>query len=178
MEKATDKTGTHPGNSTGGKTRFPSALIIVKWIFGLAEIGGGVYIMIMFHNMLGILYAVYAAVAGALILPLSSCVSCYYYGKSCHCGWGRIASLLYDKNANNNFKSNFVYRIFCYPVWAVPFLASLMNLARGRNLLWLIIFASFTLIVIINHRLLMKYPACKPCLQRFDCPGCQYYKFV
>ncbi len=161
-----------------GKDNYSAFLVVIKWILGVVELGGGVYIMMKFHEMIGMAYGAYAAAAFLIILPLSTCIGCCYYGKRCHCGWGALTRYAYKIGESVDFARAFSWRVLIHPVWAVPLLGALFNLARLRRLEPAIVFGAFALVVFINHRLLMKHPACKHCLQRFNCPGCQYQRYV
>ncbi len=156
------------------KGRYPIFLVAIKWIFGMIELGGGVFILLKYNDLLGIFYGIYVVSVGAFVLPLSSCKYCFYYGKRCHSGWGWITSLLYEKGKPKFFEQSFVWRIFLYPIWLIPFIGALALIMRLRNLESLIIFAGYSLILFLNHRSLMKYLACKTCAQKYICPGCQY----
>ncbi|MCP4632454.1 MAG: hypothetical protein GY855_05970 [candidate division Zixibacteria bacterium] len=161
-----------------GRERYPLSLVILKWITGILEIGGGIFILMNYHLLIGILYGAYAAFAGALILPLASCVSCHYYGKRCHCGMGFVSSRLHKKDTNDSFAGKFPWRILIFPVWLVPLLGALVILGRARNLFSIIMVAVYILLIYFHHRILMKRPACKSCMQREQCPGCQYKEYI
>jgi hypothetical protein len=161
-----------------GKERYSLSLVILKWITGILEIGGGVYILMNYHLLIGITYGAYATVAGAVVLPLASCVCCYYYGKRCHCGMGSITSLIHKQDSNDNFIGKFPWRVLLFPVWLVPLLGALVTLGRSRNLISAIIVVVYMLLIYFHHRILMKKPACKHCKQREQCPGCQYKEYV
>ncbi|MBI4702991.1 MAG: hypothetical protein HY744_17890 [Deltaproteobacteria bacterium] len=36
-----------------------------------------------------------------ILLKKHNCSGCYYYGKSCHLGWGRLAALLFAQDSGN-----------------------------------------------------------------------------
>ncbi|PJA26278.1 MAG: hypothetical protein CO189_11735 [candidate division Zixibacteria bacterium CG_4_9_14_3_um_filter_46_8] len=161
-----------------GKSKYTVFLVAFKWLTGVIEFGGGVYILMQYYEFLGIAYGIYVAIAGALIMPLSSCVNCYYFGQRCHCGWGYVSSLLHKMGDKKLFIQTFPWRILLHPVWIVPLVGALVSLARMRNSESAIISVAYIVVIFIHHRLLMKHLACKVCHQRFNCPGCQYRDYL
>jgi hypothetical protein len=76
---------------------YPKPIIIIRWIILLLAFALGIYALLQFHHMLAIVYIVYSVIALTLILPLSRCVSCFYHGKFCNTGWGKMAAYLFRK---------------------------------------------------------------------------------
>ena len=150
---------------------YPVSLLILRAFFGLAEGVMAVYIIFGFYDIFAYFYASYLAIAITIILPLARCTRCFYYGKVCHICWGKVASFLYPKGREELFKENFKYSVFLYPVWMIPLLVGLLQLARLRSLKALLIFAIYLVILFISRRFLQWHAGCKRCHQRLFCPG-------
>ncbi|MBD3170159.1 MAG: hypothetical protein GF307_11795 [candidate division Zixibacteria bacterium] len=161
-----------------GKEKYSTFFIAFKWILGIIEYGGGAYILYDYHLFAAIIYLAYVAVSGGVILPLASCVNCYYFGSKCHNAWGKVVSRIHSRGNTGNFAKTFPWRILLYPVWALPLAGAAITLARVRNQETAIIVGIYIVILYVNHRLLMRYPACRTCRQRFNCPGCQYKDYA
>ncbi|MFC1905823.1 hypothetical protein ACFLXL_03345 [Chloroflexota bacterium] len=108
-----------------------------------------------------------------------SCVNCYYYGKVCAFGKGKLSGLFFKKGATNRFNQDKI-------TWkdiAPDFLVSLIPIVAGVILLvidfnWLLL--SMVLIVIIStslgNGLIRGSLACKYCKQReIGCPAEQLF---
>lgn len=145
--------------------------LIIRALFGLAEAVLAVYIIFGLYNIFAYLFASYLALAATVLLPLARCTRCHYYGRRCHIGWGRVASLLYPKGEEELFKDNFKYSVFLYPVWIVPLLVGLLQLARQRTLDALLVFLIYLVVLYSSRRLLQWHAGCKGCHQRLFCPG-------
>lgn len=150
---------------------YPVSLLALRALFGLAEAIMAVYIIFDFYNIFAYLYASYLAIAITIILPLARCTRCYYYGKVCHICWGKVASFLYPKGKEELFRENFKYSVFLHPVWIIPLLLGLVQMARLRDLRTLLIFAIYLIVLFISRRFLQWRAGCRWCHQRLFCPG-------
>jgi hypothetical protein len=155
---------------------YPAPLLALRALFGLAEAIMAVYIIFELYSIFAYFYASYLAIAITIILPLARCTRCFYYGKVCHICWGKVASFLYPKGREELFKENFKYSVFLYPVWMIPLLIGLVQLARLRSLKALLIFVIYLAILFISRRFLQWHAGCKRCHQRLFCPGAASFR--
>ena len=154
---------------------YPKSVIIIRWLVLAAGFALGIYILWGIRDFLGLAYIVYSLIALTLILPLSRCASCFYHGRACNTGWGRVAAYLFPKGDESRFVVNYNYAIFLHLLWLVPLLASLIQLLRNRSLLALIIFAAY-LLVLLMEKIILKKLACARCHQREFCPAVPFRK--
>ena len=154
---------------------YPKPVILIRWIILGAAFGLGIYFFWNIHSFLGLAYVIYSLVALTLILPLSRCISCYYHGKACNTGWGRVAAYLFPKGDESKYVENYTYNIFLHLLWILPLLVSLAQLARRRSLLALILFGAYLLILLLE-RIILKKLACARCHQREFCPAVPFRK--
>jgi len=149
---------------------YPFSIILLRWIFSGALFSWGVYIFIDLKESLAYLYVLYGVASLTLFLPLSRCIHCYYHGKSCNVGWGKIAGYLFPKEDETKYKEKHSYYILIYPLWLFPGLVSFFQLLLKRNLKYLIIFFGFMGIWFIG-KLFLKWVCCGRCYQRNFCPA-------
>lgn len=154
---------------------YPKLVVITRWIILSIAFGLGIYILTNIEEALGIIYVVYSLVALTLILPLSRCAHCYYHGRVCNTAWGKVAAYLFPKGDESKFVYHYNYAILLHLLWLIPLLASLVQLVRERELLALIVFASYVFVLLID-RVLLKKLACARCHQREFCPAVPFRK--
>jgi hypothetical protein len=154
---------------------YPKPVIVIRWIVLAGAFGLGIYILTSIKELLGLVYVVYSLVALTLILPLSRCASCFYHGKACNTGWGKVAAYLFPKGDESKFVDNYDYSIFIHLLWIIPLLASLFQLLRERSLLFLIILLAYVLVLLLE-KITLKKLACSRCRQREFCPAVPFTK--
>jgi hypothetical protein len=154
---------------------YPRSVIIIRWIILGAAFALGIYILTSIKEVLGLAYIVYSLVVLTLILPLSRCSSCFYHGKACNTGWGKVAAYLFPKGDESKFVRHYNYAIFIHLLWIIPLLASLLQLVRLRNLLVLVVFGAY-LFVLLLEKIVLKKLACSRCHQREFCPAVPFKK--
>ena len=154
---------------------YPKWVIIFRWIILTLAFTLGIYILADIQLMLGIIYAACSLFALTLVLPLSRCVYCYYHGKLCNTGWGKVAAYLYAKGDESFYLERYNYAILLHLLWIVPLLASLFQLVRNKELRYVVIFLIYVLILWME-KVVLKKLACKRCHQREFCPALPFRK--
>jgi hypothetical protein len=149
---------------------YPIAIVLIRWLFLGAAFVLGIYILFQFKDILAYIYIFYGALCLMLILPLSRCVYCYYHGRVCDCGFGKVASYLFPKNDESQYSSGYVYFALTYPFWLFPAFFGFIQILRERSLKALIVFLAF-LLVLLLERVFLKIAGCRNCHQRKTCPG-------
>ena len=154
---------------------YPKSVIVIRWIILGAAFALGIYVLTSIKEVLGLAYIVYSLVVLTLILPLSRCSSCFYHGKACNTGWGKVAGYLFPKGDESKFVRHYDYAIFIHLLWIIPLLASFFQLVRLRNLLALVVFGVYLLILLLE-KITLKRLACSRCRQREFCPAVPFRK--
>jgi hypothetical protein len=149
---------------------YPKFVIVIRWIVLAGAFALGIYILTSIKELLGLAYIIYSLVVLTLILPLSRCSSCFYHGKACNTGWGKVAAYLFPKGDESKFDHHYDYAIFIHLLWILPLLASFFQLVRARNLLALAVFGVY-LFVLLLEKIVLKKLACSRCRQREFCPA-------
>lgn len=153
---------------------YPFLTIIISNLISFAIYLSGAFIISQIGPFWLALYLFYILGLEIKVLK-SSCVNCYYYGKLCSFGKGKISSCLFKKGNPRNFKKRSITWKDVLP----DFLVSIIPLIAGIALLilnfnWLI-FASIIALVILNssgNAFVRGSMACKFCKQReIGCPS-------
>ncbi len=154
---------------------YPKRIIIIRWLILSLAFALGVYILLELHFAVSILYIVYSLIALTLILPLSRCVSCFYYGKFCNTGWGKAGAYLFKRGDESKYVEHYNYAIFLHLLWLIPLLVALLQLLRKRDILALSIVAIY-LVLLLVEKITLKRLGCARCHQRDFCPALPFRK--
>jgi len=121
--------------------------------------------------IVSILYVLILVIMLGFVLRKHLCTKCFYYDKWCHCGWGKLSSLLYKKDSGNYDLGGKL----ALPTWGIlmglPLIGmiAVVIIDKALFLQELVIFIPFLILVIINVVLHKK--DCNKCKMRFICPG-------
>jgi hypothetical protein len=154
---------------------YPRGVIIARWIILTLAFVLGVFILYRIKPTIGIIYVLYALYALTLVLPLSRCVNCFYFGRACNTGWGKVAGYLYGKGDESRYEEHYGYAIFLHLLWMVPVLASFFKLITEKSLFYLLFFLVY-LLVLWLEKVGLKKLACRRCHQRDFCPALPFKK--
>jgi len=154
---------------------YPAWVIVARWMVLLLAFALGIYILSDIKEALGIAYVVYSLLALTLILPLSRCVNCFYYGRMCNTGWGKVAEYLFPKGDESRYVEHYNFAILLHLLWLIPLLAAFFHLLRERKLQALLIFL-FYLVILLVEKMVLKTLSCKRCHQRNFCPAVPFRK--
>ena len=115
-----------------------------------------------------ILYVLYIAWLEIRILK-RSCVNCYYYGKVCAFGKGKLSRLFFKKGDTSKFLQDKITWKDIVPdimVSLIPIVAGIVLLVIDFNWLLLSIVLALLLLTFIGNGLIRSSLACKYCRQR------------
>jgi len=149
---------------------YPWGLIILRWIICGSIFALGFYIFNRLNQMAAIVYSIYAVFGVLIVLPLSKCRNCYWYGKRCQLGWGKVAAFLFPRGKEKDFALSFHFNLLLTLIWILPSLLALLKLLTHRNLHWLIIFG-LSLFLPLLKRWTRKILACRRCPHQQLCNG-------
>jgi hypothetical protein len=152
---------------------YPFWMVLVTAIFSLLIYFLGVYIIYQIGLIWLILYFLFILVLE--IKLLKNCTNCYYYGKCCASGRGKISKLFFKKGDSKNFgKRQITWKdmIPDFLVSIIPLIAGIILLIMKFN--WLLLAAVLLLFLLSfsGTALIRGTLACKYCKQReIGCPA-------
>jgi hypothetical protein len=107
------------------------------------------------------------------------CVDCYYYGRTCAFGKGRLSSLLFPRGSPKNFCSMALTWKDILPdflVFLIPVLAGIVLLVREFSWTVLLLVIVLLLLGFFGNALVRVRLACRYCRQReIGCPAEQLF---
>ncbi|MCD6162680.1 MAG: hypothetical protein J7K40_09750 [candidate division Zixibacteria bacterium] len=156
-------------NCEQGLDVFPWLRILPRWIFGAAEIGLAVYLVITFHLDIGLVYCAYWVFSLLVLLPLLRCTKCYYHGKRCSSGWGIYSGFIFPQGEQVYFQAGYGFTILLWPLRLAPIGLGLLNLMDGVVFNPDGLFGIYIAVIII-HRLYYRLISCPACCQKETCP--------
>lgn len=157
---------------------YPLSIILISNFVTLSIYTIGAYILSRTAPVWLALYLLYI-VALEIRLMKFSCVNCYYYGKLCAFGKGKVASWFFNQDDPGKFNQDKITFKHILP----DFLVSVIPLVVGialliMNFAWLILLLIILLIALTSagNAFVRGSLACKHCKQRIlGCPAEQLF---
>ena len=147
---------------------YPLWIVTLSNIVSLAIYAMGAYLIYKIGWVWLILYVLYIAWLEIRLLR-RSCVNCYYYGKVCAFGKGKVVCLFFKKGDTNKFKQDKITWKDMVPdvmVSLIPVVAGIVLLVIDFNWLILSMMLLVLLLSSIGNGLIRSSLACKYCKQR------------
>jgi len=158
--------------------KYPLGIIAVTNLVSVIIYLTGAYIIYQLGLIWALLYMTYIIFLEIRLLSVS-CPDCYYYGKLCAFGKGRLSSLLFKKGDTERFGC----KQFTWKDLIPDFLVSLIPLITGFVVLildfsWLILFLMILLLFLstTGNSIVRRQYACKYCKQGvIGCPALELF---
>lgn len=154
--------------------RFPVWIALLANLVAILIYAIGAYILAGFGVLLFILYLLYCLWIEMGVLR-GSCVNCYYYGKVCGLGKGKLCSLLFKKGDPQRFVEKEVSWSKILPdfmVFIFPLVGGIILLLRDFTLLLVVLIAIIVILSFGGNAVIRGSFACKYCKQReIGCPA-------
>ena len=157
---------------------FPIWIPLLSNIVGISIYAIGAYILAGFGILFSIMYLIYCLWIEITILA-GSCVNCYYYGKICGLGKGKLCALLFKEGDPKKFLEKEISWSKMLPdfmVFVFPIVGGIILLVRDFNWLLAGIMAVFVILFFFGNAVIRGSFACKYCRQReLGCPAEQLF---
>ncbi len=157
---------------------YPHWMVIISNFFSIAIYLIGAFIIYQLGSIWLVSYLLYILWIEIRILR-RSCVNCYYYGKRCAFGKGKISYLLFKKGDSKRFiKDGITWKdiIPDFMVSIIPILVGIVILIIDFNWFLLTMIVILALLTFVGNALVRGSLACKYCKQReIGCPAEQLF---
>jgi len=157
---------------------YPPWIVLVSNLVSLLIYAIGAFIIYEVGIIWLILYLLFILFLEIKLL-MKSCVNCYYYGKYCAFGKGKISKLFFKKgNARKFMQKQITWKeiIPDFLVSVIPMIVGIILLIRKFNLLILVLVISLFLLSFSGNALVRGSLTCKYCKQReMGCPAEQLF---
>ena len=148
--------------------QFPLIIPITAILISLLIYLLGAYILLGFGILVSIVYIIYC-IGVELSVLTKSCTYCYYYGKICGLGKGKICALFFKKGDPKKFATKQVHWYHLIPdflTFIIPLVGGLIILYI--NFSWFILLAMILILILSTggNTVIRGSYACKFCKQR------------
>jgi len=156
-----------------GFEEYPITTVIAQNLFFLIYFSIGFIAMLSLKisgiPIISLLYAVFLIVMLLFVLRKHLCTNCYYYGKRCSTGWGKLSSLMFKEKSGNYELGIKLAGITWGLATLIPIIGSIISLILNfttYRLGLLMLFIFLTPFNFIFHK-----NSCKRCKMRNICPA-------
>ncbi len=153
---------------------YPITTVIVANLVSLLIYVIGAYLLFLIALPLAAAYVIFIGILEVRLLA-GHCVDCYYYGKTCAFGKGRLSALLFRKGSPERFgRMQLTWRDIVpdFLVFLIPVLAGTALLVYDFSAFLLLLVIILLLLGFAGNALVRRRLACCSCRQReIGCPA-------
>lgn len=157
---------------------YPLSFVFIANLFQTLIYLNGASIIIYLGIIWLVIYLLFVIFLEFKLLK-NSCINCYYYGKICFSGKGKLSSLFFKKGSTGKFNSKqmkFVDVLPDFLVSVIPMITGIVLLIIHFEWLLLILVIILFLLTFIGNGLIRGSLACKFCKQKnTGCPAEQFF---
>ena len=162
----------------GCKENYPLWMVFVADLLSLLIYGIGAYILFQSGIIWAIVYLIFVFIFEFRLIS-GHCRDCYYYGKTCAFGKGRLSSWFFKKGSPEKFTAMKITGKYILPdflLFIIPVLAGIFLLIQGFTWTILILVIALLLLGFLGNALVRGQLACRYCKQReIGCPATQLF---
>ncbi|MFH1428159.1 MAG: hypothetical protein ABIH39_00270, partial [Candidatus Margulisiibacteriota bacterium] len=153
---------------------FPLWVSILSSAVNIAIYAMGAYILFNFGWIYVIPYLLYCLWVESRVLK-GSCADCYYYGKNCGGGKGKVCAVLYKKGDPEQFVTRCITWKDIFPdffIAVIPLLCGMVLLYLSFSIALLMVLTLLFFLYFAGNAMLRGTFACRYCKQReLGCPA-------
>jgi len=157
---------------------FPFPMIVFAVFVNVSIYSLGVYILSGYGPLMAALYLLYC-IGNEIHVMKKSCVDCYYYGKWCALGRGKVAPLLFKRGDPVRFTAKTISWKELLPdmlVLVIPLVGGITLLIRGFSWSVTMLLSVLLALSLGGNYFVRSQVACKYCNQReLGCPAEQFF---
>jgi len=162
----------------GCKENYPLWMVLIANLLSFLIYGTGAYILLQSGIIWAIAYVIFIIIFEFRLIS-GHCTDCYYYGKTCAFGKGRLSALLFNKGSAEKFTAMTITWKDIVPdflLFIIPVLAGILLLVQGFTWTILILIMVLLLLGFAGNALVRGQLACRYCKQReIGCPATQLF---
>ena len=154
--------------------KYPVWIVVLSNLVSLAIYGLGIFILFQLGWLAALVFLLYIIILEIRLIR-NHCVDCYYRGKTCGFGKGKLSSWVFKQGDASKFCYNEMTWKDMIPdilVWIVPFIVGIIVLIVKFNLIVLIALILLFLFSTFGNAFIRGSLVCKYCKQRaIGCPA-------
>lgn len=158
--------------------KYPLASVLISNLVYLSIYVIGIYLLYLIYPIFSLLFLIYILIMEYSIYK-SGCSCCYYYGKRCAFGRGKIAPIIVKRKNPKEFckkQVSFKKLIPSLLIVFIPVIAGIYLMIQDFK--WEILILTIWILAInfIGNPIIYGNLACPHCKQgRTCCPACEYF---
>ena len=156
-----------------GLEEYPVKTVITANIAMLSLIFLGTILSAFYKLKAGVIFVIFAVIMVYVVLRIIICHNCYYHGRLCPHGWGKIAAIFTKKGYTSRFGSSkalilapLTYGILIFAPIIMVSVSMVTNFTFQKALL-LTVFIFLGLL----STLILRKKSCALCKMKYICPG-------
>jgi hypothetical protein len=156
-----------------GLEEYPWRLVIVGNLLMLAWIGLGTASCYFFHHIAAWVFLAVALLLVFVVLRKLVCTNCYYYGKRCASGWGKLSALMFKQGDIERFNDSVGVKLApaIYGLLTlVPLVLGTIAAVRDFSVVKVIVLAALLLLGFYSGAI-SRNKSCSQCKMRDYCRG-------
>ena len=156
-----------------GLEKYPISIVLIENIVLSLWILIGSFLITQFNLLLGLVYISCALIMILFVMRKLICTSCYYYGKTCHVGWGKLASFLYKQGQIEEFSTCIgqkIAPIFFALLALIPLIFGLILIVNDFSIFNIVLFI-LLLCAILYSSVFARKKSCEKCKMKNVCAG-------
>jgi len=154
--------------------RYPLWIVLISNFLSIAVYGLGLFIMYQVHWAIAAAYLVYILALEVRLIK-NHCPNCYYWGKTCGFGKGRVSALFFRQGDPHRFcdlEITWKTMIPDFLVWIVPVVAAIVLLIMHFSVYILIALILLIVFSSVGNAFIRGSLTCKYCIQKeTGCPA-------
>jgi hypothetical protein len=157
---------------------FPLRIVFISNALSLSIYGLGFLIMIRLGWILSILYLIYILILEIKLIR-NDCINCFYWGKTCGFGKGRISSWFFQKGDPSKFCSHEISWKNMIPdilISLIPLITGIILIIIDYDFAILIFLIALVLLSTEGNEFIRGSLTCKHCKKReLGCPAYELF---
>ena len=157
-----------------GLEKYPKTAIVLENVMMALWIELGLVACWLLNPIIGWIYLGAAVVMVYVVLRKLICTDCYYYGKWCHTGWGKLAALMFKRGDTENFCTGFRGKLpaLTYGLMTlIPLICIIIAMIREFDIFQVAVLVLLILVAYYSG-FISRRQSCATCRMKYACPGC------
>jgi hypothetical protein len=156
-----------------GLDEYPLGTVVIENLFMVLWLMIGTYLCWLLKPVVAWGYLVFGLVMVLAVMRVLVCRNCYYHGKRCHTGWGKVSALYCNQGEISGFGCGVggaIIPVFYGSIALVPLVLGVISTVKDFSLIKIGVLVGFLVIVIMSSVTLRK-KSCGVCKMKGVCPG-------
>lgn len=156
-----------------GLEKYPLQAVVSNNLAMLIWIALGTISCWYLYPLAAWIYLAVALIMVVVVLRKIVCTNCYYYGKWCSTGWGKLAALLFKQGEMERFSKSTGVKIapITYILMSlVPAVLLIISIVQESSVQKIVVLGCLLLITVYSAFINRK-KSCRNCKMKLACPG-------